>query len=442
MKHKTFFLLILLVPFLAAAGAAGDRSSGTRTEPADVQEAEAATGALFFDYCNNDRLTGDWGGARTSLEEKGIEIGLWMTQVFQQDMHGGLRTHRSQSRSTGSADYELTFDFASLGFWDDAIFYVLAESDWNVGLGEDRIENLFGVNGDAGGDLTLVVDEAWYEHTFWDGKARFRIGKMDVGVDFDTNAYANDETLQFLNPALINTGNIPMPDFGLGAQLVFEPVDWFFVAIVGADAQADGRETGFATAVHDEDHFFAAVEVGFLPVWDTPRGKLSGGYRFGVWYDPQPKERFFNDLGGILTTVPSKRDDVGFYVSIDQMLLAENPDADSDDQGLGMFFRYGFAHEESNELEHFWSVGGQYQGLVPTRDGDVLGFGFAQGVLSGTLRHLDGGDRESVYELYYSAEVHPWLVITPDLQYIVNPGADKKHGRDALVAGVRLQMSF
>ncbi len=123
------------------------------------------------------------------------------------------------------------------------------------------------------------------------------------------------------------------------------------------------------------------------------------------------------------------------------MLYKEHPRDDVDDQGLGMFFRYGYANDQANEIEHFWSVGAQYLGLIPTRDEDVLGFGFAQGILSRKLRNLEGGDRESVYELYYAAQVLPWLAVTPDFQYIVNPGADKD-GREAFVAGVRIQMSF
>ena len=110
-------------------------------------------------------------------------------------------------------------------------------------------------------------------------------------------------------------------------------------------------------------------------------------------------------------------------------------------QGLGTFFRYGLAHEEANEIEHFWSIGAQYQGLVPTRDDDVLGVGFAQGIISDRLHGLVDGDRESAYELYYNVQLLPWLSITPDFQYIVNPGGTDD-GRDAFVAGVRVQMSF
>ncbi|UCE60270.1 MAG: carbohydrate porin [Phycisphaerales bacterium] len=426
---------------LSMTSALAFAQAGEDAAPAEgtLEEAAAGSGEPFFDVFNNERLTGDWGGVRTSLEDQGIEIGLSMTHIYQHNVHGGMQTHRGH-RFTGSADYEVVFDTEALGWWDGGVFYLAGESAWNDGIGEDRVGNLFGVNGDAGGDEEFIIRELWYEQMLWEGKARFRIGKMDIGVDVDTNAYANDETSQFLNPALINTGNLAAPDLGIGAQLIVQPLDWMYFGIVAADAQADRRETGLNTTFHDEDYFFAGFELGFLPVWDTPWGKLPGGYRFGVWYDPQPKEMFFNDLGGRRLTIPTKRDDVGFFFNMDQMVWKELPEDNADSQGLGMFFRYGFAHEEANAIEHFWSVGAQYQGLFPTRDEDVLGFGFAQGVLSGMLRDLGGVDHESVYELYYTAQVLPWLNVSPDFQYIVNPGA--VDGRDSFVAGVRLQMSF
>ncbi|MBN1491198.1 MAG: carbohydrate porin [Phycisphaerae bacterium] len=423
----------------ALAQTPADEPAAVEAQTTDVLEAsEADAGQVPFDVINNDRLTGDWWGARTWLEERGIEFGLSMTSYYQHNVHGGVQTHNGH-RITGSVDYELTLDFETMGLWNGGILYVGAESSWADGI-SDRVGDWFGVNGDAAGDEAIVVPELWYEQMFFDGKARVRVGKMDVTADFDTNAYANDETAQFLNAALINVGNAPFPDVGLGAQLVVQPWDWFYFGIVAADAQADGRETGLNTTFHDEDHFFGMMEFGFLPVWDTPWGELPGGYRFLIWYDPQPKAKFFNDLGGRRRTVPMKRDDVGFVFNMDQMLFKERPDDAADSQGLGLFFRYGYAHQDVNEVEHFWSIGAQYQGLIPTRDDDVLGFGFAQGILSDPLHDLDGGHRESVYELYYNAYVLPWLSVTPDLQYIVNPGMGD--GNDAFVMGCRVQMSF
>jgi porin len=124
------------------------------------------------------------------------------------------------------------------------------------------------------------------------------------------------------------------------------------------------------------------------------------------------------------------------------MLWKEN-DKPDDEQGLGGFFRYSYAHGDVSEIEHFWSLGMQYEGLIPTRDKDVLAFGFAQSMDSTQYRHeIDSrADRESIYELYYAIKVTPWLVITPDIQVITNPGANKD-GRDALVGGLRFKVAL
>lgn len=411
------------------------------TQP--VAEAESPVPAdelePFLDVLHNRRLTGDWGGVRRDLEDAGIEFSLQLTSLYQHNVHGGLQTH-SGHRIVGRADTELTLDLDAMDVLPGATMYVFAQSGWNDGINDDRVGSLLGVEALSMGDEEIRVVELWYEQRFLDDKLRIKLGKMDVAVDLDANAYANWEVAQFLNAALVNTGNIPLPDYALGAVLSVEPLDWLYATLVAADAQADGRETGLRTALHGEDYFFGALEIGFLPVWETRWGNLPGGYRFILWYDPQPKEKFFNDLGGRRRTIPMKRDDTGFAFNMDQMIFKEVPDDDGDSQGLGVFFRYGYAHQDVNEIEHFWSIGGQYQGLIPTRDNDVLGFGFAQGIISDAMHTHVGGDRESVYELYYNAEALPWLHVSPDFQYVVNPGAD--HGRDAFVAGVRVQMTF
>ncbi len=417
-----------------------DRPSESQSagQPTSQPAAEDAQPEPFLGVLSNHRITGDWGGARTALEAKGIEFNLQLTTIYQQNFHGGVRTHRGHD-ITGRADTELTLSTEPMGLWKGGTFYTFAESGWNDAI-DDRIDDIFGVNAAALGDEEIRVRELWYEQTFLDEKIRVKFGKYDMAVDVDTNAYANYEITQFMNGALVNTGNIPLPDFGIGGVVSIQPTEWFYTTFAMGDAQANGDQTGLNTAFHDEDYFLYVTEFGFMPVWETAWGKLPGGYRFGLWYDPQPKEEFFNDLGGRRRTIPTKRDDVGFYFNMDQMVFKENPENDGDTQGFGLFFRYGYAHSDVNEVEHFWSVGGQYQGLIPTRDNDVLAFGFAQGILSRRLQALENRDRESAYELYYNIELAPWCHLSPNLQYVANPAGGGS--RDALVGGLRLQMAF
>ena len=439
MKRTLGACLFLLAPLGAAFAqpAEDSNSNGNVAENAETFE----TPARFLDLFHNDRLSGGWAGARPWLEDRGIEWNLSLTAVYQHNAHGGANT-RNAHQVSGSYDLELTLDLGAMGLWEGGTVYVLSGGSWLEGISDSGdVGDYFGVNADAGGDRSLDVAELWLEQFFFDEKVRVRVGKIDLGVDFETNTYANDGTFQFMNNALGNSGNVPFPDVGLGLQVVVEPYDWFYAGAAIADAQADGREIGFRTAFHGEDDFFAVFAFGFLPEFKTAWGRLPGAYRFGLWYDPQRKEQFFNDLGGRRRSVPSQTDDVGFYLSFDQLVFQEHPDEEGDPQGLGMFLRYSFAHDDVNEVEHFWSVGAQYQGLIPSRDDDILGSGVAQGNFSHDLR-LTGihPTKETVLELYYNALVLPWLSISPDFQWILNPGGED--GRNALVAGLRFQMAF
>ena len=94
------------------------------------------------------------------------------------------------------------------------------------------------------------------------------------------------------------------------------------------------------------------------------------------------------------------------------------------------------------ELALAQRVAAQYEGVIPTRDSDVLGFGVAQGILADEYRRVHArADRETAYELYYAIRLAPWLIISPDLQYITNAGGDK-NDRHAMVAGLRIRMSL
>ncbi|MHC4539847.1 MAG: carbohydrate porin, partial [Planctomycetota bacterium] len=48
---------------------------------------------------------------------------------------------------------------------------------------------------------------------------------------------------------------------------------------------------------------------------------------------------------------------------------------------------------------------------------------------------------ESVVEVYYNAQISPWMAVSPSVQYVTNPGGDTAN-HDAVVVGLRSQMAF
>jgi porin len=336
--------------------------------------------------------------------------------------------------------YNFEFDFDKKKLIPGGSFYMRVVESWN-----DRIK------GDVGslsipayawgniGDHEILVDKWWWRQRFLNDRIEIRVGKLLNVIDlFDTNAYAGNPLGQFTNGWLTANPTVPTTR-GLGAFIKAWPTNWLYFQTGAMDPDQVLTKTGFDTAFHGPDHFRGFWEFGFTPKWETSRGKLPGNYRFGWWYDPQPKEVFQSDS---TATKDYETGDVGLYTNFDQLVWKENANP-ADKQGLGVFGRYGFAHGERNRLEYMWSVGAQYEGLLPDRNHDVLAFGVAQGILSDTYRHdvRSSADRETVYELYYLIEITPWLYITPDIQVITNPGGDR-YARDALVGGVRLKVAF
>ncbi len=376
------------------------------------------------------------------LAEQGIELSLGMTSVYQQNMRGGLSTNSGRGRFAGSYDLELAADLNRFLGMDGAGLYVHAEGGFPRS-DEDAasIGSFFGANADATGRRAMDVVEVYYEQAFFEETLRIRVGKLDItggfecggcAVSFDGSAFANDETTQFLNGALVNNPTIPFPDYGLGAVVYWNPLEWWYASFAVVDAQADGRETGFRTAFHGEDYFLYIFETGVTPEIESENGPLKGAYRVGVWADPQPKAHS--------DTTRVYRDDVGYYVSADQLVYKEN-DVSEDTQGLGVFARYGLANDHRNDLVNFYSFGMQYQGLFDGRDDDVLAIGYAQGFFSDRASMTFGEDYESVLEIYYKLQISPRLEISPGIQYIANPGGASGVS-DATVFAVRAQWFF
>ena len=375
------------------------------------------------------------------LKSTGTQFAVSGTGVYNANVRGGTSTHKRRGRWSGSYDVELTQDLSGLFGSEKSRLYLHAEGGFGkLGIDDTSVGSFFGVNDDYLGRRSLDLVEVWYEQGFVDDELRIRLGKLDITggfqcrgcpVSFDGNSYANDETTQFLNGSLVNNPTIPFPDYGLSAIALWNPVEYWYGSLGVVDAQADGRQTGFNTAFNDEDYYFYVLETGFTPHLHCDNGIMPGAYRAGLWYDPQPKSA--------ADGLEKRRDDLGVYLSTDQMLSKEINDPD-DTQGLGTFFRYGCANSERNEMTGFFSGGLQYQGLFQDRDDDVAAVGFSHGTFSDKVTDFTK-DYESVVEVYYNARITDQFNLTPSLQYVSNPGGVSDVS-DAVIFAIRAQVSF
>lgn len=442
---RTTLAAIVLV---GSAGRALAQEPVAATPPAegiaetDAPEAKPAAADSAFDLRTTKELTGDWGGARKAMADEGVTIKFKTIAAMMVNAHGGRET-RNGHDAGGSYDFDVILDLEKIFDLKGATFLIRAKGQWGGEASDfdgEKIGGLFRTNADAGEEEPIFVDKWHYAQKLMDDRVEVRLGRLDIIKDLiDLSWVMGDEDTKFLNQALVRNATIPSAK-ALAAYVQAEVADGLFVRAIVADAQSQPRQTNFNTAFHDEDWFRVHAELGWMPEFESSRGALKGSYRVGGWYDPNPKQHF--DNGSQRGGTRLETGDCGAYIGIDQMIYKEVADA-KDNQGLSVAARYGWAPEATNRIEHFWAVAMAYEGLIPERDKDVLGIGVAQGILSSDYRDFVAptADRETVFEMYYSWHVTPWLTISPDFQFIANPGG--RHANDdATVAGLRVRMQL
>lgn len=370
------------------------------------------------------------------LFESGVTWGAGLTQTYQQNVHGGLSTSRRSGRYSGSYDVQASVDLERMLGLADSTAYVLLEGGLPESGGIDPIAlgSYSGVNADAIPGEWVDVVELWYLRSFCDDRLFVQVGKADLtaGIEyrdvvsaFDLNHYANDQHSQFLNGALVNNPTIPFPAYTLALSAVAKPWDQWQFAAAGAAQGGDADLDETASWASDDEGLFFIFQASFVPSAQANHGLWGGEYHAGAWWTG----------GGDL---PSQNELSGVYLSASREVYRESDDP-GDEQGLGLFVRGGWADGDAVELDCFWSVGLQYRGLLESRDGDVLGVGFAGGTFAGSdsLAGLEGGER--VVEFYYSMVMAPWLSLSPDIQYVADPGG-RTNAEDALVVGLRARI--
>ena len=393
------------------------------------------------DLFGRPTLTDNWFGCGKVLDDTGLHIDGSLTQVYQQDMHGGLAAGRTDNVYAGRYEVDALGDLYKLLGLSGARFMAQVRGGWKPGIDPESVGSLGGLGGvnNAAEERDIYLRQLAWEQDLADKAIQIRIGKIDMTrcfqccgcpVAFDGNSYANDETCQFLNGYLVNNPTIPFPQPGLGAQVHFQATDWWYLSGGVADADAQAGSTGFESTFTGPADFFSIYETGITPHFASPNGDLQGAYRAGFWYDPRAKERLDGD--GV------KRDDLGLYASFDQAIWRVSESKD-DQRGLGVFGRYGLADGEVNNTRQFWSTGLQYRGLLPGRTDDVTGFAVAQRLLSPEADFT--ATNETVLEWYHNIQLTPWMHISPDVQYVFHPGGNAAV-QNAVVIGVRVQMNF
>ncbi len=368
------------------------------------------------------------------------------------EIHGGAILYYQDSRTDEldgakadspsgagfSADLELTWKPA-LPVVEDGAFYVRIHA--GDGTGADRggqpnnpvnvlLANLNTIADDntGGNDTGLDLVEAHYTHEFFDQTLSLTGGKAKSLMFLDGNAFANNEKQQFVGKAFVNNTVLDSESEytpTIGGE--YKPMELLAFSVVGTSTSRPYVEgTPLEnTAKSKYDNVFSTPFIGGQLTVSPKFGELEGNYRFYGWYAGYNHSKLDSDRNPI----DGKRDKGwGLGVSADQQITPM----------IGLFGRFGWNNEDVYVVQWEASGGLNLKGLIPGREEDNLGVGFA--ALTPGDRY-DQNDPEYHLEVYYRIAMTENLAFTPDLQYVWNPGGNSDN--DGVFAGmVRAEFGF
>lgn len=289
---------------------------------------------------------------------------------------------------------------------------------------------------------TGKVYQAWLEQGQFGDDLTLLAGLYDLNSEF----YVTDSSALFIHPAfgtgaeLGQTGRngpsiFPTTSVALRARLRLGAGYLQGAIFDGVPGDPDNRR-GTHIRFKQGDGVLQIVEAGV----GLEQGKLPGKFALGTWrYSARFDDQSEVDAAG----APLRRRNRGAYLLFDYPLLALDAAAG---RGVNVFLRAGDANPDVNRFHWAVDAGATWRGPLAARPDDVVGIGFAYERNSRKARELavaaqgqaSGGELALVTD--YRAQVLPWLVLQPNLQYL------RRHGDGAgtlgWLAGLRVEITL
>ena len=277
------------------------------------------------------------------------------------------------------------------------------------------------------------------------------LGKLSATDIFDNSAYSHDPRTQFLNWALVDDGAWDYPADSKGYTGGFT-AEWtqashtlrygiFMEPRVANELPLDSRVgKAHGQALEWEERYAAGGRSGALRALAFWNRAHMGLYQAAIEGRGPPD----------VTLSRAYRSKAGAGLEWEQELA----------DGLGVFARAGFNDGRTEtwaytEIDRALSAGAAADGGRWGRPGDALGLAvLASGLSSQHRAYLaDGGygfilgdgrldyAPEEILEAYYLWQPAKWLAITPDYQFIRNPGYNRDRG-PVSVFGIRVHAEY
>jgi porin len=341
--------------------------------------AQPQTDNVAAGWLDRATLTGDWGGARSSMEGRGINFSAHFVTESATNPIGGLR---QTARYTQQIDFGFDLDLSRLAGDPGGKIQILLLDRAGRSLSADAIGNQFAVQELYGAGQNFRLVELSYEQSMFANKLSFHLGwapswkllRFAAGLlRFPKwlhlcarDAYDNQQRCSQLSRR-------PM-----GGHMKVEPTREFYIqsGIFQVNPNEGNSDRGFDLSLGSTG-VFIPLEVGWLPGRDT--GPSPGIYRVGAYYNSSATPDVLQDVHGLSAGFSGSpfaiRDGRwGAYGMADQVIQRDRLDARRFST-IGAIA--GVADRATSTFRYLAAVGGVHQGTFSHRDNDFVSVMFA-----------------------------------------------------------------
>lgn len=330
------------------------------------------------------------------------------------NLSGGVK---QGNRGLMNLDLTLKIDTQSASWWEDGTLfgYVLG----NYGGAPSRLTGELQTLSNIETDNYLKLYEFWYQHSFAQGGVKLLFGlhdynstfySLDSASVFSESSFGVGPEVAQVGPSIFaNTATAVHLTFSWGAQYALLAV---YDGIPGDPDHIHGTHIKFSRS----DGLFKAAEWGFAE-------HLSYKIAVGGW---QHTAEVVNPVDGN----PSKSNQ-GYY-AIGERYFRKN---------LAVFFQYGRASADTNQLDKYIGLGVVYSQLWTQEDTLGVGLALARNGAPVLARNREFAEAELVMEITYQRLLTEKITGQLSVYQLVHPSMNTQLD-DALALGLRLYIEL
>ncbi|WP_213875296.1 carbohydrate porin [Pseudomonas sp. dw_358] len=409
-------------------------------------------------------MTGDWGGLRTDLLNKGVDIVMGYTGESASSLHGGYKKNDRATRYADQWNIGANLDLQKLMGWNDAAASLSITNrngdNLNEQINDPRASFMGSTQEIQGRGSVTRLSELWISKGWFDDKLSVKVGRQAVSDEFAVEdcsfqglAFCGSQPGNYVDSIY----NGPISQWAARVRYRFTDEIYAQIGAFNINPSDLDNDNGFKLNGSGTKGTLVPVEL----VWAPKVNKLPGEYRVGYYHSTADATDVYHDVNGQSAglTGDAYRTDSGRHggwLVAKQQLTSVDGDIS---RGLTVTASATFQDRQTTAVDSYQKVELVYKGPFNARPADSLGFGIARihasseflrnarnaneasGLSYGDAGYVPEQHTEVATELNYGIQATKWVQIMPNLQWIRDPDGVRETN-NALVFGMQVTSVF